>query len=293
MILNLASPEKSQVKYTRTDFPDNHHRVELLPLTDSLGVEIQTRLSSMDDVFVLLQATRALREAGCHATIDLTISYLLCGRYDRPMHKGDTCDLEIIADLVLLGGYRNITLIEPHSPASATLLRARTTIHPLDKYLQKYMTKFVVGQNVNKRYADVCVVAPDLGAAKRVDAFVTTLPYEVPVVYCNKTRDAVTGKVKEIEVLNKVNLRKNIIIYDDICAGGATFIELAKVIRSMGGDSNKDKITLAVTHGLFNEGMENIVRGGISEVITTNSYKDHNQISMSIKGLTLHIIPVI
>jgi ribose-phosphate pyrophosphokinase len=60
---------------------------------------------------------------------------------------------------------------------------------------------------------------------------------------------------------------KHVIIVDDICDGGRTFIELAKVLKS-----NKVKnITLFVTHGIFSKGVDALFENGIDNIITTDT----------------------
>jgi ribose-phosphate pyrophosphokinase len=55
-------------------------------------------------------------------------------------------------------------------------------------------------------------------------------------------------------------------VVDDICDGGATFIELAKHL------SNPASLTLCVTHGIFSKGVERLFDAGYTKIITTNSY---------------------
>ena len=66
---------------------------------------------------------------------------------------------------------------------------------------------------------------------------------------------------------------------DDICDGGRTFIELAKVIRK---DYSKDsKIVLIITHGIFSKGFETVFEH-VDEVYTTNSvneFSSHNKLT--------------
>ena len=62
---------------------------------------------------------------------------------------------------------------------------------------------------------------------------------------------------------------KDAIIVDDICDGGKTFIELAKVLKQ----KNVGKIYLVITHGIFSQGFEGLA-SYVSGIYTTNSVKD-------------------
>jgi ribose-phosphate pyrophosphokinase len=57
-----------------------------------------------------------------------------------------------------------------------------------------------------------------------------------------------------------------ILIVDDICDGGRTFIELAKKLRPM----TTGKIKLLITHGIFSKGIE-VFDGIIDEVLVINN----------------------
>ena len=72
-------------------------------------------------------------------------------------------------------------------------------------------------------------------------------------VYATKVRNPDNGEILRTEVPEDVSYRgKNLLIVDDICDGGRTFIELAKVLR----DYEPSRIDLYVTHGIFSKGFE-------------------------------------
>jgi ribose-phosphate pyrophosphokinase len=60
------------------------------------------------------------------------------------------------------------------------------------------------------------------------------------------------------------------VIVDDICDGGRTFIELAKVIIAQNQEA---KIYLVVTHGIFSAGFSELTNY-FDGIYTTNSCQD-------------------
>jgi ribose-phosphate pyrophosphokinase len=64
---------------------------------------------------------------------------------------------------------------------------------------------------------------------------------------------------------------EQIIIIDDICDGGRTFIELAKVIK----EQTDKPIYLVVTHGIFSGGFEKL-SDVLDGIFCTNSVKNIN-----------------
>jgi len=89
----------------------------------------------------------------------------------------------------------------------------------------------------------------------------------------------------KLETLKDARI-KDLIIIDDICDGGATFINIAKHFRENYGDL-KGKIYLIVTHGIFSKGTTELGQY-FDGIYTTNSYKNCNQLElMKVKQLNV------
>ena len=58
------------------------------------------------------------------------------------------------------------------------------------------------------------------------------------------------------------------LIVDDLCDAGGTFIGSAQVLRDAGARS----VSLYVTHGVFSKGVENLLNNGIDAIYTTTSF---------------------
>jgi len=97
---------------------------------------------------------------------------------------------------------------------------------------------------------DALIVAPDKGAIRRSNDLGKFLNLEV--AYAEKIRDngriitSLPDNTKE-----KIKSAKNIIISDDICDGGGTFLGLAGEIEKI---SNAPKI-LVISHAIFSKGL--------------------------------------
>lgn len=71
-------------------------------------------------------------------------------------------------------------------------------------------------------------------------------------VFCaSKIRDSKTGKITDTTFHDEVKGRK-VLIVDDICDGGRTFIELGKLLR----EKQAETIYLYITHGIFSKGLQ-------------------------------------
>ena len=63
---------------------------------------------------------------------------------------------------------------------------------------------------------------------------------------------------------------KDVLIADDLCDAGGTFIGSAAVLRAAGARS----VSLYVTHGLFSRGVAALLQQGIDHIWTTTSVAD-------------------
>jgi ribose-phosphate pyrophosphokinase len=116
----------------------------------------------------------------------------------------------------------------------------------------------------------VVLVSPDAGAYKKV--YDVAKKFDIKnIITATKVRDMVTGNIlrTEIPVLDQ---HKDLIyvIVDDICDGGRTFVELAKVIKE---NRPTAKVYLVVTHGIFSAGFKTL-NEYIDGTFCTNSYRD-------------------
>ena len=109
------------------------------------------------------------------------------------------------------------------------------------------------------------MVAPDQGAAS-APAPARAWP-GVPLVHAEKTRDTNTGAITGTLVHSDHIGARNFLIVDDICDGGRTFIELAKVLRPL----TDGQVKLYVTHGIFSQGSNRCIRRWTASTSPTRS----------------------
>jgi len=274
MILDLIKGYTNQpftLPYKVINFPDGHKHIDLSDAVTLIkgngNIQILTRIRNFDDMFILLQAVDAIRELNIDVKLTLFCTYLIAGRYDRRMYPGDSFDLKIIAKLINDMQFRKVIIIEPHSSVSTSLIERVEVQTPLDGIVADYIfnsppeSKFVI-------------FAPDLGAVKRVENLIKVEKLPAEVGYLHKTRNLMTGDITGMKIMDapEVLEGKTIILFDDLCDGGRTFTEAAKIIRK---DHPKiHGIVLAITHGLFSKGYAPILENGIDFILTTDSFQN-------------------
>ena len=93
----------------------------------------------------------------------------------------------------------------------------------------------------------------------------------IVIVIGEKVRNVTTGKIESIKIKNpEVIDGRPLLIEDDLCDGGETFVRLAKAIREINPNAN---INIVVCHMVNPKGIENLSKN-FNHVWFTNSYKD-------------------
>jgi len=273
IILNLAYPENiSEVEFKVSKFPDGQQTIDLLEWS-SIGkytdpVMIKSRLNSFRDLELIICATQAVRNIQPNKEIQLYVPYFLGSRSDRKFVEGGVNYLkQVICPIINSQNYSKVITVDSHSDVLEACL------NNYEKISNVKLAKWALSNIDNKNGAQdrTMIVSPDAGALKKIYDIAKTFRIK-NVVTAGKVRDIVTGNIVKTE-LPQMNLDgiEQIVIFDDICDGGRTFIELAKVIR----EQTEKPIYLVVTHGIFSAGLLELSKH-FNGVYSTNSVKDIN-----------------
>lgn len=255
--LNLANQENSDIKYTISHFPDGEVQITLGGFSHKDDVEVLCRITSAEDLFLLMQVNDILTRHGVDWNI--RIVYLMGARMDRVMDFNRPYTLKIVLDILKGFSCSYVSVLEPHSYKAMRLtdgFSGETNEGPFDPFLPEV-------------YEDWTVVLPDKGAYERYS--VEARKHEV--VICQKTRDIATGELRSFEVTNPelvLKSTKPLLIVDDLCDGGGTFCGIASEIRKIKPDV---KLSIFVTHMVNPKGIEALSKN-FDHVYITNSYKD-------------------
>jgi ribose-phosphate pyrophosphokinase len=225
---------------------------------------IRTNLVSAGNLLELLMATDAIRRAYKGARISLVCPYLPYARQDRVTVLGASLSLRVLADLINSQGYESVEIWDAHSDVALALINNVNHREQLEFVSQIH-------------WSDFCVLAPDQGAIKKASKAAEF--FKAPLMVCDKHRDPGTGKITEIHVPTSLN--DNILIVDDICDGGWTFIQLAEKLKLQGCT-----VVLYVTHGIFSGGLYTLRNAGIEKVYTANvwPFVNHMQGYLTLLG---------
>jgi ribose-phosphate pyrophosphokinase len=280
--LNLVDLEKSDIKYKISKFPDGQQTVDLtewkdLDYTDP--VKITSRLNSFKDLELIICAVGTIRNIKPNKDIMLHIPYFLGSRSDRKFVEGGVNYLkQVICPIINSLNFTCVIVLDPHSDVLEACL---------NNY-EKVSNDIVVEHSLlslASRYTDPvgfkpAIVSPDAGALKKIYDVAKNNNIE-KVITASKVRDIKTSKIVKTE-LPETDWTgiSDVLIIDDICDGGRTFIELAKAIRESGFTGT---LSLVVSHGIFSAGLKPL-NEHFDYIFTTNSVVDQNDPEFSLKN---------
>lgn len=252
--------------YEVISFPDGEKHLRLIELDRKEEVAIKMRIKSSDDLFLLMQLSDILKRQ-CVNVRSITIPYLMGMRCDRLFSLDESFSLKIVAGVINSFNASEVRIFEPHSQRSLTLINRSTPINP--------------SCNISKDRAILCF--PDKGARDRYSYCVSD---KSPII-CSKVRDIGTGELRGflVERIGDYVEGDEIIVLDDLCDGGGTFLGIAEKLRLL----KPSKLTLAVTHAVNPLGIERVSKT-YDEVIITNTFADWDNLSIPSNVKVINVI---
>lgn len=287
-ILNLADPKKGNIEYSVLSFSDGQKLINLGGLYAKGNTNVEDTVQivsrmSWEDVQLIVCATKALREAELKV-IHLYVPYFLGARSDRKFQPGSVNYLkEVICPIINSLEFASVTVLDPHSNCLEMGLKNfkktqcdrlyHEVISDLDTYPDRKEDLYhdtTDGRHYDDRiFKKLTFVSPDKGAKDRVE-YVAKLMNHGDVLVCDKVREVLTGKILSISLSGLTDFKGgDVVVIDDICDGGATFIELGQRLRLHGAG----RLILVVTHGIFSKGF-NVLTDIYDAIYCTDSVMD-------------------
>ena len=249
------------LNYDLINFPSGEFQVryDLTNLLKGSSVYyFHATIRSMDDLMILAQLKESLTPL-YGAPCFLILKYLPFTRQDRVCNHGECTSITLFANFLNTLNFTNVSIIHPHSDVTPAVINNSTVADPLTLV------------ELSKEYADIfdeydALVAPDYGASKMVKGLCSN--FNLDFVQGIKKRDTATGELSGFDYQADFDIRgKRLLMVDDLCDGGGTFIGLEKELRK----GSPLYTSLLVTHGLFTKGTK-LLTDVFWDVYTTDSY---------------------
>ena len=217
---------------------------------------IQSTCSPVNDnLMELLMMIDAAKRASAYKVVAV-IPYFGWARQDRKDRPRVPITSALVANMLTVAGADRVMTLDLH----ADQIQGFFDI-PVDHlYASAVFLPYLKSLNIE----NLAIAAPDMGGAKRANAYARYL--ECPVVICHKSREK-ANVVASITAIGDV-AGKNIVIVDDMIDTAGTLAKAANVLKGMGALS----VRACATHAVFSgPAYERIAESALEEVIVTDT----------------------
>ena len=216
---------------------------------------IQSTFPPAENLMELLLCIDAAKRASADKVIAV-IPYFGWARQDRKDKPRVSIGAKLAANLLRAAGADRVMTCDLHADQIQGFFD-----FPVDHI---YASKVFIPAIKAMCIPNLAIAAPDMGGAKRANAYAKDLG--CPVIICHKSR-AKANVVANITAIGEVE-GKNIIIVDDMIDTAGTLTKAADVLMDMGAAS----VRACATHGILSgAAFDNINNSKLTEVFITDT----------------------
>lgn len=237
--------------YKRNFYPDGSFYATISDFNEPTIVQ---RINNYSDLFYI----KSLKDILDHNNIkdvELIIPCMFQQQHDRRFNKNESFELKLVCDFINSCNFTKVKVFHPHSDSTQMGLNNCEVIDN-SKFIQQVL------KYINE---DVILFSTDGGSYKWINKLAEKIDFKGEVYGASKSRNHMTHELTQY--IDRTDFEgKNILICDDLCVNGGTFIGLAKQLK----ERNVGKIYLAVTH-MTVESPNKILDELYERIFTTNS----------------------
>ena len=216
---------------------------------------LQSTFPPTENLMELLLTIDAAKRASADKVVAV-MPYFGWARQDRKDKPRVSIGAKLVANLLRAAGADRVMTCDLHADQIQGFFD-----FPVDHI---YASKVFIPYIKSLGLENLAIAAPDMGGAKRANAYAKELA--CPVIICHKSRER-ANVVANITAIGEVE-GKNIIIVDDMIDTAGTLTKAADVLMEKGAASVRACATHAVLSG---KAYENIAGSAIKEVIVTDT----------------------
>lgn len=216
---------------------------------------VQSTFPPTDNLFELLLTIDAAKRASADSIIAV-IPYFGWARQDRKDKPRVSIGAKLVANMLRAAGADRVMTCDLHADQIQGFFDV-----PVDHiYASKVFIPYIQSLNIE----NLAIAAPDMGGAKRANAYAKELA--CPVIICHKSRER-ANVVASITAIGDV-VDKNVIIVDDMIDTAGTLTKAAEVLMEKGARS----VRACATHPVFSgPAYERIANSKLSEVLVSDT----------------------
>ena len=232
---------------------------------------IQSTFPPTDNLFELLLMIDAAKRASAHKVIAV-MPYFGWARQDRKDKPRVSIGAKLVANMLHAAGCDRVMTCDLHADQIQGFFD-----FPVDHI---YASAVFLPYIEKMKLDNLAIAAPDMGGAKRANAYARYL--QCPVIICHKSREK-ANVVGSITAIGDVQ-GKNVVIVDDMIDTAGTLAKAANVLKEMGALS----VRACATHPVFSgPAYDRIAESALEEVIvadtiplSTDPAKDKSKITV-------------
>ena len=195
-----------------------------------------------DDIVLVCLISNAIDQIPLNKKIKhLNIPYLPYSRQDRVCNVGESFSLKVIANIFKTCHFDKIICLDNHNNNVVKELFGDVSI------------KNIIDAKIRCESSFDYVIAPDKGAVERCVKISESL--NIPLIIASKNRSKDNSKVNVFLETTHDLTNAKLLVFDDICDGGRTFVELAKAINNIEKTCN---LHLLTSHGIYSHGKKEL-----------------------------------
>lgn len=268
------------MKHNKTYYPDGSFYVTVEEFTP----EFLFRINTYEDLWELNQILDVYKHRDYPKPL-VTIPCLIDAQADRRFQNSQPHGLKLVLDF-LNGMYATFEVFHPHNAEAVEAVLNNVRIIDNAVFISEVLTELHFENNgvrtEGKLEDHLILMSSDAGGFKPLMKLCDRLDWEGETFSASKSRKYVDGKSKLVQQIDREDFGdKDILIIDDICVKGGTFIGLAKMLR----ERNVGKLYLAVSHLTLETVSEDLVNA-FDKIYTTNSkgFEDYKKLNSSTFG---------
>ena len=255
-------------------YPDGSFYCEV-DLSEIVMEDITLRLNTYEGYWFLSQLADIL----LHNNVTLnsiTIPSLLDAQHDDRFKDNQSYNVWFtVKTLQNLSSITNqVNIFHPHNPQVVKALFPDINIIDNSEFIEEVLGEIKsedrYGFDANELQRNLILLSTDAGGFKPLMKLADKLQWEGDTASCAKSRKYVDGKSVLTQLVDREDYQgKDILIIDDICVYGGTFIGLSKLLK----ERNCGKLYLAVSH-ITVPRISQQLEDSFDGIFTTNSKYD-------------------
>lgn len=266
----------------KVKYPDRSSYV----VVEDFPPHLEFRINTYEDLWTLTQ----IKDVYDHNNrpLSVTIPCLLDAQADRRFASNQPHSLKLLLRHLNSLQFENIEVFHPHNAEIVEAILNNVTILDNSYFIKNVLFNEIAlgpGFPDMKKLDNLVLMSSDAGGFKPLMKLVDKIGWEGETFSASKARKYEDGKSSLIQQIDRQDFQgKDILIIDDICVKGGTFVGLAKMLK----ERNCGNLYLAVSHMTvldFNEELTLLY----NTVFITNS-KDLRHGEYSSKGVDLKIL---